>query len=77
MRAEARTPRMNRDWRADFSRHEPMQKAAYMAIIFTLGLWTGGIFAPTQTPAREDEAMLATPPAHAAPHQESDERVKP
>ncbi|MCC6679998.1 MAG: hypothetical protein IT445_03755 [Phycisphaeraceae bacterium] len=28
-----------------------MRKAAYMAVIFTFGLWTGGIFAPNQTPA--------------------------
>lgn len=51
-----------------------MHKAAYMAIIFTLGLWTGGIFAPTQTPAQDHEDDLIAVPAFVAPQQEADHR---
>ncbi len=55
-----------------------MRKAAYMAVIFTFGLWTGGIFAPNQTPAvdnRPQAQAVQAKAVHQAPTpQETPER---
>ena len=46
-----------------------MYKAAYLTIIFTVGLWTGGIFAPNQTPAADDRFAFFQPANQPGQHE--------
>ena len=54
-----------------------MHKAAHMAIIFTFGLWTGGILAPNQSPAGSEPTIGTPQPVQAQSTPENPARVEP